>query len=602
MVRSRVQEGWRALRGRRDATTSLSLRELSAPYLRSQRRRLIIVSVYAVLGGFAEAGILVLIARIAFALASSGHSVALSLGPVPEMTISVPVLIAITGALVVARVATLLGQVRVSTRSITEVVQQAQHRLIAEYLSAAWSVQASQREGRLQQLVTGYAGATARLVGSFAAGVIAAFNLGALLITALAVSPLASLAAALGALMIGVLLRPLRAGVRRRAARTAAANLELATGVTEFTSTLLETRIFGVRGPVERRVGALVDTAADRSLHQGYLSGSIQIAYQGVALGLIVGALGAAYAFNFVGVASLGAVVLIMIRGLSYGQAVQGAIQSLHETAPLVEVLQEEESTYARHALVKGGAPVRRIARLECEHLWFEYALGRPVLKDLSFEIHSGEVIGIIGPSGSGKSTLIQILLRLREPSSGRLLVNGRAVGEYDIDDWYSRVAFVPQEAHLFAASIADNIRFFRHDVDDEMIERAARAANLHDEICSMADGYGTFAGERGGQLSGGQRQRLCIARALVEQPDVLVLDEPTSALDVKSEALVRRTLADLGLDTTVLVVAHRLSTLSICDRIMVLRDGVLQGFDQPDRLEAENPFYREALQLSGMR
>jgi ABC-type multidrug transport system fused ATPase/permease subunit len=108
--------------------------------------------------------------------------------------------------------------------------------------------------------------------------------------------------------------------------------------------------------------------------------------------------------------------------------------------------------------------------------------------------------------------------------------------------------------------------------------------------------------GERGGQLSGGQKQRLCIARALVEEPDVLVLDEPTSALDVKSEALMRDTMSDLGQQKSVFVIAHRLSTLSICDRIMVILDGELQGMDEPARLEENNPFYREALRLSGMR
>jgi ABC-type multidrug transport system fused ATPase/permease subunit len=149
---------------------------------------------------------------------------------------------------------------------------------------------------------------------------------------------------------------------------------------------------------------------------------------------------------------------------------------------------------------------------------------------------------------------------------------------------------------------VADNIRFFRDDVEDSDVERAARLANLHDEVVAMPNGYNTPVGERGGHLSGGQRQRLCIARALVEQPDLLVFDEPTSSLDVKSEALIRDTIAGLRTHTTVFVIAHRLSTLSICDRIMVLLDGVLEGFDEPTQLEAENPFYREALELSGLR
>ena len=160
----------------------------------------------------------------------------------------------------------------------------------------------------------------------------------------------------------------------------------------------------------------------------------------------------------------------------------------------------------------------------------------------------------------------------------------------------------MPQDPHLFAASIEDNIRFFREGADDAAIERAAKLAHVHEEIVGFPAGYATSVGERGGQLSGGQRQRLCIARALVENPQLMVFDEPTSALDVKSESLMRDTISDLAPHTTVFIIAHRLSTLAICDRIMVILNGVLEGFDAPAELERSNPFYREALRLSGMR
>ena len=160
----------------------------------------------------------------------------------------------------------------------------------------------------------------------------------------------------------------------------------------------------------------------------------------------------------------------------------------------------------------------------------------------------------------------------------------------------------MPQQPHLIAGTVAENIRFYRDGVSDEEVERAARLANLHDEISARSGGYDGPLGERGGALSVGQQQRLTIARALVGGPDVLVLDEPTSALDHHNEQLIRAALRGLRERMTIVVVAHRRSTLDICDRIMVIQDGRLKGFDRPDRLESSNPFYREALALSGLR
>jgi ABC-type multidrug transport system fused ATPase/permease subunit len=223
-------------------------------------------------------------------------------------------------------------------------------------------------------------------------------------------------------------------------------------------------------------------------------------------------------------------------------------------------------------------------------------------LRGIDLRINEAEFVAIVGPSGSGKSTLVQLLLRLREPTEGTFVVDGTDARQFALDEWYRHVSFVPQEPRLFAGTVAENIRFFRDGVDQDAIERAARLANLHNDVVTWPDGYDTLVGERGGQISGGQRQRLCIARALVERPSMIVLDEPTSALDVHSEALIRETVGALGGTTTVFVIAHRLSTLAVCNRIMAVLDGVLEGFDEPARLEATNPFYRETLKLSGLR
>ncbi len=580
------------------------LRAMISPFLVGQRRRLALLALSAVVGGFAEAGVLVLIARIAFALAAKGahrDRIPIDAGPF-HATVALTALIALAAALVLVRFALNAAQARLAATTTTSVMSSTRKRLAGLYLRASWSLQAEEREGRLQELLTTYTLTCSGAVLSLTQGTVAVFNLSAFILTAVVVSLPAALVVASAALLIGAVLRPVRSAVRRRSRRAADSNLDFATTLTELAATTQEVRIFEVEEQVQRRIDEQTDRAAARQRDTRFLSQLTPAVYQATALLLVVGALALAYAADFSGLASLGGVILIMLRSLTYGQTAQTSLQALHESAPYFETLQAEEARYRAAAAPRGGDSVRSIGQLVFEHVDFEYVVDQSVLHDVSFTVPSGEIVGIVGPSGAGKSTLVQLVLRLRDPTGGRILAGGRDVRELSLDDWYHHVTFVPQEPRLFAGTIADNIRFYREHVDDAAIERAARQAHLHDDIMSWPLGYETPAGERGGQLSGGQRQRLCIARALVEEPEVVVLDEPTSSLDPKSEALMRETMADLAPRTTVFVIAHRLSTLTICGRIMVIHDGELQGFDAAAQLEHDNPFFREILELSGMR
>ncbi|MSV90237.1 MAG: ATP-binding cassette domain-containing protein, partial [Actinobacteria bacterium] len=222
-------------------------------------------------------------------------------------------------------------------------------------------------------------------------------------------------------------------------------------------------------------------------------------------------------------------------------------------------------------------------------------------LKELTFLIKTGEVVGVVGPSGAGKSTLVQLLLGLREPTSGAIEIDGINLRDVDRASWNSRVAFVAQDATLFTGTVADNIRFFRSTVSDSDLRDAATQANLLNEIEHLPDGFDTFLGERGTRLSGGQRQRLSIARALAGRPEFLILDEPTSALDSHSEALIRDTIASLRSKVTVVIIAHRMSTIDMCDRIIVIEQGQMTAFETPEVLRSTSGFYRLALERSGM-
>jgi subfamily B ATP-binding cassette protein MsbA len=208
------------------------------------------------------------------------------------------------------------------------------------------------------------------------------------------------------------------------------------------------------------------------------------------------------------------------------------------------------------------------------ERVSFEYRPGKPVLHDVSFEIPRGKTVALVGPSGGGKSTLCDLLLRFYDPTSGRITVDGRDLRSFRRDSFLDRAAVVTQEPFLFHCSIGENIRQGRYGATQEEVEAAARAAQIHDHVASLPEGYASEAGERGARLSGGQRQRVTIARALVRDPDLLVLDEATASLDTESEREVQAALDRLREGRTTLVVAHRLSTVRRAARIVVIDRG----------------------------
>jgi subfamily B ATP-binding cassette protein HlyB/CyaB len=214
---------------------------------------------------------------------------------------------------------------------------------------------------------------------------------------------------------------------------------------------------------------------------------------------------------------------------------------------------------------------------IEFEHVTFRYRIDGPeVLHDVSFRVPAGQVIGIVGPSGSGKSTLAKLVQRLYVPESGRVLVDGADLAMVD-STWLRRqMGIVLQENILFNRTVRDNIALAEPSIANNRVIAAATLAGAHDFILELPEGYDTIVGERGSSLSGGQRQRIAIARALLNEPRVLILDEATSALDYESEQTFQRNLAQIGVGRTVIIVAHRLSTVRFADRILTLDHGRL--------------------------
>jgi ATP-binding cassette, subfamily B, bacterial MsbA len=213
-------------------------------------------------------------------------------------------------------------------------------------------------------------------------------------------------------------------------------------------------------------------------------------------------------------------------------------------------------------------------------------------LKQLSCSVKIGETTAVVGPSGSGKSSLISLICRFYDPSSGRLLVDGVPLPELKLDWWRDQIAVVSQEVYLFNASVADNIIYGKLDASREDLVQAARKAHAMEFIDQLPEGFDTILGDRGVRLSGGQRQRLALARAFIREPQILILDEATNSLDLISEGVVQDALEQFGRHRTVLIVAHRLSTIEHADNIIVLDSGRVVESGTLDRLLAANgPF-----------
>jgi ABC-type multidrug transport system fused ATPase/permease subunit len=228
------------------------------------------------------------------------------------------------------------------------------------------------------------------------------------------------------------------------------------------------------------------------------------------------------------------------------------------------------------------------------DHVAFAYDESYPVLRDVSFTVNPGQMVGVVGPTGGGKSTIMSLIPRFYDPSAGKVLVDGIDVRDYRLQSLRNQIGYVLQETVLFRGTVRDNIAYGRAGATNEEIIEAAKLANADEFITRMPNGYQSFVGDRGDTLSGGQRQRIGIARAIIRNNPILILDEPTAALDTESERLVIEALERLMKGRTVLTIAHRLSTIRDADKIIVLKGGVVAEQGTHDQLLALGGTYAE--------
>jgi len=570
-----------------------SMRSQLGPLLGHRRGSIVALAIASVCSGFTEAGVLAIVAQVATTLVDGVKQVHLAFGPL-HAEVSVGALLAIAFVLAVVRVALQVLVSFIPARVAADVQGRLRRDMFAAFIHSSWGMQSRDREGHFQEIMTSQIWQASQ--GALQATTLVSwlFTFSVLVVAALVLNPVAAGVVLTAAVVLFFLMRPINSIGARSARSLSQTQMAYAGGVGEANRVAEETRVFGVAEAQRGRIDKFIAPTESMYFRTQFIGRLVPNVYQSLVYLVLIGGLAVLYGSGSGHVASLGAVVLLLVRAGLYGQQIQISYTSVRQATPFIERLNEAERRYAVSSPASGQSSMSTVKTLTFENVSFAYQPGRPVLSDIDFEVFGSEAVGVVGPSGAGKSTLVQILLNLRAPDKGQYLINGVPVQQFNPDDWYARVAYVPQEPRLVHASVADNIRFFR-DLDDEAVVRGAQLARIHDDIESWPKGYDTIVGPRADAVSGGQQQRICLARALAAQPEVLILDEPTSALDPRSEALIQESLTALKHKLTLFIIAHRMSTLDICDRVMVILDGHLDAFDTITQLEMTNPYYRSA-------
>jgi ATP-binding cassette, subfamily B, bacterial len=569
-----------------------------SPFFGASGGLLVVSAAGSIVAGLVEAVLLGLIAALAQALSSGRETVSASLGPL-HLHEPLGPLIVVGLVLALVRAVVQLVLAYLPARLSTTVNSSLRRRMLDGFTGTSWSVQSAERDGHFQSLIGGHVTNASAAVQTLSSVITSTLMFLTLLATAFVISIWTALLLMVVSVFLFFLLQPFSVRLRRYSKELSAENVGFSQGVQEVVLMAEEIQVFGASGKYRATMDELIEKVRVPLLRSRFFARAVPSLYQSMALLFLVLALAVLHWVGATGIAQLGAVVLILIRSLTFGQQIQNGLTNLDAALPFMHRLRDTLDTYEANPRQDGDEPLPSVQSLAMRHVDFSYSGGDDVLHDVSFEVRRGQALGIVGPSGAGKSSIVQILLRLRLPGSGALEVNGVDAQRFQREDWQRRVAYVPQTPQLIHGSVADNIRFYREGITDEEVESAARRAHIHDDVVSWAQGYDTLVGQRASAVSGGQRQRLTLARALAGRPDVLILDEPTSALDVKSEQLVQDSLEELRGDLILILVAHRLSTLSVCDRVMVVVGGHVQAIDAPEALMDTNAFFREVTEIT---
>lgn len=482
----------------------------------------------------------------------------------------------------------------IRTKIIADYETSTQRALYEKTLFSTWPHLLKQKIGHLENALTMDIVGASTLLKQISAFVLDGTNLLVYGAVALAISLSVTGAAFLFGAFFLLVSRPFVLRTKRFAAERSATYKNLAHQVNETIAGLKTVKAMRVEKDIARQGRDFFEQIRKIKIGQYFSQSTLPILMEPLSFLFIIGVFAVSYTRDSFSLPAFIAVIYLVQRIFAGVNNIQKQMGAIADTLPFVQkLLQAQEEAEKNKEQDSGKLPFAFNQKLQFQHVGFSYLSGKPALSDISFAIAKGETIGIIGASGSGKTTIVDLLLRLFEPGSGHIAVDGTAIGEIQIREWRKNIGYVSQDLFLKNDTIENNIRFYDQSLTTGDIVRAAKAAYSYDFISKLPQGFQTNIGDRGVMLSNGQRQRIVLARVLARKPSILVLDEATSALDNESEQYIQRSIQELRGDATVLIIAHRLSTVMNADRIMAFEKGkIIEEGNPRELLQDPNSYF----------